>query len=121
MAYDDFEMDYGYMGEGDKPSGVLLALTAIPLLLDAAIYYLTDGFSVHPHFSHFIYMVVTLALAIIAGVAAVFAFLLAKDEEPEWGNQLPFKLVEGINMASLALTSLFIILLIYMYYLSPPK
>lgn len=117
--YDDYDYDYGYMGEGDKPSRVLLGLTAIPIALDALIFLLTDGFNTHPHYPHFIYMIVTIALAIIAVVSAIFAYMLARDEEPEWGDVLPFKIVEGVNIASLAVALLFAFLIIYMYYLYP--
>ncbi len=120
MAYQDID-DYSYLGEGEKPSGVLLAMTAAPLILDAAIFLLTDGFSTHPHFPHFLYMIVTIALAIIAVVVSIFAYLLARDEEPEWGDVLPFKVVEGVNLASLLVALLFAFLIIYMYYLNPAK
>jgi len=118
MAYDD-GYGYGYMGEGEKPSKVLLGLTALPIVLDTLIFILTDGFNAHPHYPHFIYMIVTIALAVIAVVAAIFAYMLARDEEPEWGDVLPFKIVEGVNIASLAIAILFTILIVYMYYLYP--
>lgn len=113
---DDYYSDY--MEEKTRPSGVLITLTVIPLLFNVATYMITDGFNTHPPFPPIVYAIATLIILILAIVLAIFAYILSKDEEPEWGSKVPYKIIQALNVASIIIAVTFIILVIFVYYLS---
>lgn len=113
------EEDYytDYMGENVRPSLPLLLLTFIPLIFEAITFFVTNGFSVHPTFPPIVYAIGTLMILVIAIVLSVFAFMLSKDEEPEWGSKLPFKIIQALNLSSIVISLVFIIMIVFVYYL----
>lgn len=113
--YDDYYSDY--MEERTRPSGVLIALTAIPILFDVTTYIVTGGFNTHPPFPPIVYAIATLIILVLAIVSAIFAYLLSKDEEPEWGSKIPYKIIQAINVATIIVAITFIVLIIFAYWL----
>lgn len=101
--------------ERKRPSSVLLAMTAAPAPLLLLVWYLTEGFSLKPSLPHLYSRVVPLVLAIFSIIVAIFTFNLARDEEPEWGPALPFKVIEGIAVAYIVLSTLFMLLVASTY------
>ncbi len=108
---------YDYMGERAKPSGALVALLVIPWALLVSVYALTEGFNVRPSTPPYLYLFVSPALAVIAIVVSVMGYLLAKDEEPEWGPRTIFKAIEAAEVASILLAVLLLALIAVTYYL----
>jgi len=109
---------WDYMGERAKPSTALLVLTLLPWFLLVAVVMMTNGFNIHPSTPPYIYLFVSPALTIIAIVVAVMGYILAKDEEPEWGSRLVFKAIEAAELASILVAALFLGLIAVTYFLS---
>ncbi|WP_219731626.1 hypothetical protein [Infirmifilum uzonense] len=105
------------MGEKVKPSTLLIIVTLIPLFLNVAIFIITDGFNVNPTTPPFLYMFGTLAMAVIAVLASIIGFTMARDEEPEWGSKIPFKVIEAMNVFSILLSIVFALLVVLIYFL----
>jgi len=105
------------MGEKTKPSTLLVVVTFIPLFLNAGIFVITEGFNVNPHSSPLLYAIGSLILAAIAVLAAIIGLTMARDEEPEWGSKLPFKVIEGVNIFSILLSVMFALLVLLVYFL----
>lgn len=109
------------MGEQGGPSIALLALTVAPLALLVASWMLTGGFSETPPFAPLFSRILPLASTAVAALLSIFAYNLARDEEPEWGGglqqRLAFKAIEGAALAYIALSVVFALLLLSMYFL----
>ncbi len=103
--------------EKERPSTALIILTIIPLIILVAVILLTDSFNAHPHMPPFYYAILTLILLGLSLVTSFFAFFLARDEEPEWGSKLPFKVIQGLAISFAVLSAVFIVLIIFIYYL----
>jgi len=106
--------------ERAAPSAVLIALTLLPLALLVAVWLLTGGFSEKPPLSPFYSKILPLALVAVAAIASIFAYSLARDEEPEWGTsaqRVVFKAIEGALLAYLLLSAIFAALLLLTYFL----
>ena len=87
------------------PGLLTLALMVVPVLMIIATFILTDYFSVNPTtYPPPFNSIVPLILLVIAIISAAVSYTTAKDEEPEWGPQLPFKIVEGIDIAIIAVS-----------------
>lgn len=108
---------YDYMGEKARPSTALMVLVLIPWVLLTLVYILTEGFNVHPSTPPYLYLFASPALAVIAIVVSVMGYLLARDEEPEWGPRVIFKAVEAAEVASMLLAALLLVLIAVTYYL----
>lgn len=106
-----------YMGEKIKPSMLLYIVSLIPLFLNLGVFIITSGFNVNPETPPFVYMFGSLVMTAIAIVAALIGFTMARDEEPEWGSKLAFKLIEGLNVFSVMLSIVFALLIILIYFL----
>ena len=104
------------MEEERMPSRELIALTIAPLIPLALIWTLTEGFSENPSLPPILSTVLPLALSLISAVVALFAFNLAKDEEPEWGPVLPFKLIEGLTVVYIVLSLLFFAIIVFIHF-----
>ena len=100
-----------------RPSLTLIVLTIAPLPLLIATVLLTEGFSISPSLPYTYSRVIPIVITIISMVIAIFAFNLARDEEPEWGPVLPFKVIEGVSIAYLIVGSLFAALIIMTYFI----
>lgn len=103
--------------EEEGPSGVLLIMTAIPPFLIAAIFWLTENFSVKPSLPPLFYKILPLLLVFIAILVAFMGYTTAKDEEPEWGSRLPFKVIEALHLAYVAISVLLAVLVVTLYFL----
>lgn len=106
-----------YMGEKTRPSNALLILTFLPWVFFTAIFMITEGFNLRPSTPPYLYLFASPALAVIAIVVAVMGYLLAKDEEPEWGSRTIFKAIQAINLASILLAFLVLSLIVISYYI----
>ncbi len=105
------------MGEKVKPSTLLIVVTFIPLFLNAGIFIITEGFNITPHSPPLVYTIGSLALAVMAILAAVIGYTMAKDEEPEWGSKLPFKVIQGVNIFSILLSVMLALLVVLVYFM----
>lgn len=95
-----------------------MALMFIPIAMIAATFILTDYFSVNPTtYPPPFNSIVPLVLLIMAIISAAVSYITAKDEEPEWGPQLPFKIVEAIDVAIIVLSIMLVVLLITFYFI----
>ncbi|RLF05032.1 MAG: hypothetical protein DRK00_05390 [Thermoprotei archaeon] len=103
--------------ERKRPSSVLLAMTIAPAPLLLLIWFLTEGFSLRPSLPHIFSKIAPMVLAILSIIIAIFTFNLAKDEEPEWGPALPFKVIEGAAIAYVVLAVIFLLLIASTYFL----
>lgn len=103
--------------EEEGPSKVLLLMTAIPPIFLVAIFRLTDNFSTNPTLPPLYYKIAPLALVFFTVIVSVMGFLTARDEEPEWGSRLPFKIIEAIHLAYIAVSLLLASLVVTLYFL----
>lgn len=103
--------------ERKRPSYVLLAMAIAPAPLLLLIWHLTEGFSLKPSLPHLYSRITPMVLAILSIVVAVFTFNLARDEEPEWGPALPFKVIEGAAVAYIVLAVIFLLLIASTYFM----
>jgi len=103
--------------EEEGPSKVLLLMTAIPPIFLVAIFRLTDNFSTSPTLPPLYYKIMPLALTFFAIVVSIMGFLTARDEEPEWGSRLPFKVIEAVHLAYIAVSLLLASLVVTLYFL----
>jgi len=105
----------------ERPSGALVALASLPLAMLAASWFLTGGFSEKPPLPPFYSKIVPLVLLVVAIITSIFAYNLARDEEPEWGAGLgarvAFKAIEGASLGYIVIAALFIALLLFVYFL----
>jgi hypothetical protein len=108
---------WDYMGERARPSTALLVLTLLPWFLLVSVVVVTNGFNVHPSTPPYVYLFVSPALAIIAIVVALMGYILARDEEPEWGSRLVFKAIEAAELASILVAVLVLGLIAITYFL----
>ncbi|MFZ8855163.1 MAG: hypothetical protein ACO2OQ_03250 [Thermofilaceae archaeon] len=110
---------WDYMGERARPSTALLVLTLLPWFLLVSVVVVTNGFNIHPSTPPYIYLFVSPALAIIAIVVALMGYILARDEEPEWGSRssLVFKAIEAAELASILVAVLVLGLIAITYFL----
>uniref|UniRef100_A0A7C3WW36 Uncharacterized protein n=1 Tax=Thermofilum pendens TaxID=2269 RepID=A0A7C3WW36_THEPE len=108
---------WDYMGERVKPSTALLVLTLLPWFLLVAVIMATGGFNVHPNTPPYVYLFVSPALTIIAIAVALMGYFLARDEEPEWGSRLTFKIIEATELASILVAAFFLGLIVITYFL----
>ena len=100
------------------PGALTLTLMFVPVALIAATFILTDYFSVNPTtYPPPFNSIVPLILLVVAIISAAISYITAKDEEPEWGPQLPFKIVEAIDIAIIVLSIMLIVLLITIYFI----
>ncbi|AGT35436.1 MAG: hypothetical protein QW360_00105 [Thermofilum sp.] len=107
-----------YMGEKTKPSKTLLIVTFIPIILNVLVFIVTDGFNVHPHLtSPFIYLIGSFVMLVIATFVAFIGYTMAKDEEPEWGSKLQFKIIQALNLLWVLLSIVFALMLVFVYLL----
>ena len=104
--------------ERKYPSLFTIFLMILPLVFIAITFTLTDYFSVNPTtYPPPFNSIVPLILLIIGIISAAVSYTTARDEEPEWGSQLPFKIVEGVDIASVILSMMFIVLIVTMYFM----
>jgi hypothetical protein len=102
--------------ETQLPSKILTALTLAPLLPLLATWVLTEGFSKSPTLPPFFSKILPLILTLLSAVLAFFAYNAAKDEEPEWGESLVFKLVEGLALGFILLSIIFAAMVAVTYF-----
>jgi len=101
----------------ERPSGALIALTITPALLLLLVVFTTEGFNLTPSLPFFFSRILPLILSVLAIITGVFTYNLARDEEPEWGEALIFKAVEGVAIAYIMVGIIFITLILYTYFL----
>lgn len=106
------------MSGSEKPSKALVFLASVPAILLALIWFLTDGFNVRPSLPYFFSRALPLALAVITAAVALLAYGTAKDEEPEWGKSLIFKVIEGAALVYVALAALFSAMIVFTYFVT---
>ena len=107
-----------YMYENAKPSMFLLIVTFIPILLIVLVFIVTDGFNVHPRLaSPLIYLVGSFVMLVFAIFVAFIGYTTGKDEEPEWGNKLQFKIIQALNILWILLSIVFALMLVLVYLL----
>lgn len=106
-----------YMGEKTRPSNALMILTILPWTFLASTYFITEGFNINPSTSPYLYLFASPALAVIAVVVAVMGYLLAKDEEPEWGSKFVFKVIQATELASILAAVSVLLIIVMTYYL----
>jgi len=98
------------------PSKTLTALAVVPLIPLLLVWVLTEGFSANPSLPPFFSKILPLLLSLISMLSAVFAYNAARDEEPEWGGGLLFKLIEGLSWGYILLALIFTALIITIYF-----
>ncbi|MEM0087390.1 MAG: hypothetical protein QXS92_02325 [Thermofilum sp.] len=106
-----------YLGEAARPSNALKLLAIMPWIFLAATYFITEGFNVRPTTPPYLYLFASPALAVLAIVVAVMGYLLAKDEEPEWGSRIAFKAIQAAELASILSAVLVLVIIAVTYYL----
>lgn len=106
-----------YMGEKAKPSNALIILAIMPWAFLVATYVLTEGFNVKPFTPPYLYLFASPALAVFAMLTAIMGYLLAKDEEPEWGSRTIFKAIQAAELASILLAILVLVIIVMTYYI----
>ncbi|MHB9303240.1 hypothetical protein [Thermofilum pendens] len=108
----------GYMGEKTKPSKLLIVVTMIPVLLDGAVWMVTEGFNVKPRFfPPLVYAVGSLVMLVLAVFVSFIGYTMSKDEEPEWGSKLPFKLIQALNILWVLVSVMFALLVVFIYFM----
>lgn len=109
------------MSEQERPSVIVIVSTVIPFALLATVWLLTHGFSENPPYPPFFSKILPLALTVIAVLTSIFAYNLARDEEPEWGAELrirlQYKVLEGAAIACVTVSLVFAILILIIYFL----
>lgn len=99
------------------PSKILTALSVAPLIPLLIAWILTEGFSTNPSLPPFFSKILPLLFSLISALLAFFAYNAARDEEPEWGGGLVFKLIEGLALGYILLAFIFITLIIITYFI----
>ena len=105
------------MYERRKPSTILIILSLIPPILIFSVFMLTDWFNVKPRLPMMFYAILPLILMVISTLISALSYLTAKDEEPEWGTVLPYKIIEGVNLAYAVISVMLIALVVVMYFI----
>ncbi len=103
--------------EEEGPSPILIVMTVIPPIMLGLTFVLTDNFSVKPSLPFFFSKILPLVLLLVATAIAVMGYFTAKDEEPEWGPELPFKVIEALHLAYIAASLILATLVILLYFL----
>ncbi|MEM0010401.1 MAG: hypothetical protein QXP94_04645 [Thermofilaceae archaeon] len=109
------------MSEREGPSAILVVITVVAFAFLAIVWVLTSGFSENPPYPPLISRILPLTLTAAAVLASIFAYNLAKDEEPEWsvklGQRLQYKVIEGAAIACIILSLVFTVLIVTTYFL----
>jgi hypothetical protein len=102
--------------ETQLPSKVLTALSVVPLVPLLAAWALTEGFNTNPSLPPFFSKILPLLLSLVSAILALFAYNAARDEEPEWGGGLVFKLIEGLSLGYILLAAIFVAMILFTYF-----
>ena len=102
--------------EQAKPSKILIFFSTLPLLLILISIYLTDFFSQEPHLPPTFSAFLPLFLLTISVIISFFGYTTAKDEEPEWGSQFIFKIIEGLNLSYILINIVVIVMIVLLYF-----
>lgn len=105
------------MYERTRPSIVLVILSLIPLALIFSVFHLTEFFSVKPSLPPFYHALLPLFILAMSAIISVFSYFTARDEEPEWGPVLPFKVIEGVSISYIVTSIVLASLVVVMYFL----
>ena len=108
------------MYEPSRPSILLITLSLLPIPLIISVFYLTDNFSLKPHLPPLYHAIAPAFLLVFSIALSVFAFITAKDEEPEWGPVLPFKVIEGACLSYIVISAILLALVVLRYFLRAP-
>lgn len=104
--------------EQAKPSGILVVFSVIPAVLIFIAVFLTDFFSLKPTLPPMYSAFLPIFLLVISAIIAFFCYFTAKDEEPEWGSQFVFKILEGLAVSYIMLDIIILALILFLYFIS---
>jgi len=99
-----------------KPSKILITFSIIPIIIIIFSIYLTDFFSQNPTLPPMYSAFLPLFLLVISCIISFFGYTTAKDEEPEWGNEFVFKILQGLNLSYIIVSTVILILIILLYF-----
>jgi len=103
--------------EEEGPSKTLILLTIIPPVIFYAVFRLTDNFSVEPKLPVLYHAIVPLILLLMSLVASFMGYTAARDEEPEWGWRLPYKVLQALHIGYLFIALILVVFVVTMYFL----